>query len=95
MFAVLAVFSAGSAHAQEKWASDAWLEQPVEAATFETYLDFFAYDAEVPFDLEVVKEQIASLNPGGEILVLSSLKGDGIDDWIGLLHSRLEAKRRA
>ena len=54
MFAVLAVFSAGSAYAQEKWPSDAWLEQPVEAATFETYLDFFAYDAEVPFDLEVL-----------------------------------------
>jgi hydrogenase nickel incorporation protein HypB len=49
----------------------------------------------VPFDLEAVKEQIASLNPTGEILVLSSLKSDGIDDWIGLLHTRLEDKRRA
>ena len=54
MFAVLAVFSAGSAHAQEKWTSDAWLEQPVDAATFATYLDFFAYDADVPFDLEML-----------------------------------------
>ncbi len=49
----------------------------------------------VPFDLEVVKEQIATLNSAGEILVLSSLKGDGIDGWIGLLHARLGAKRRA
>ena len=49
----------------------------------------------VPFDLEVVKEQIASLNPTGEILVLSALKSDGIDDWIGLLRARLDDKRRA
>jgi hydrogenase nickel incorporation protein HypB len=55
-------------------------------------LDLLPY---VPFDLEAVKEQIASLNPTGEILVLSSLKSDGIDDWIGLLHTRLEDKRRA
>jgi len=50
---MIAVIGAGSSQAQEKWTSDAWLEQPVDAATFETYLDFFAYDADVPFDLEV------------------------------------------
>jgi len=53
-FVVLAVIGAGSGQAQERWASDAWLEQPVDASTFETYLEFFGYDADVPFDLEVL-----------------------------------------
>jgi dienelactone hydrolase len=51
---VLAVIRAGPAQAQEKWASDAWLEQPVDAATFNTFQDFFAYDVDVPFDVEVL-----------------------------------------
>ena len=42
---------AGPIQAQQ-WASDAWLEQPVDQATFETYLEFFAYDSELPFDLQ-------------------------------------------
>jgi len=49
----------------------------------------------VPFDLEVVKEQIVSLNPEGTIIVTSSLKGDGVDEWLDLLRGRLETKRRA
>ena len=49
----------------------------------------------VPFDLDTVTGQITSLNPTGTIVVTSSLKGDGIDDWIELLRARLAAKRRA
>jgi len=49
----------------------------------------------VPFDLEAVQDQISSLNPDGTILVTSSLAGDGVDGWIELLKTRLEAKRRA
>jgi hydrogenase nickel incorporation protein HypB len=48
----------------------------------------------VPFDLDVVQERIASLNPGGEIIITSSLKGDGVANWLDLLRTRLEAKRR-
>jgi hydrogenase nickel incorporation protein HypB len=48
----------------------------------------------VPFDLESVKEQIVSLNPQGSIVVASSLKGDGVDQWLDLLRERLTAKRR-
>ena len=48
----------------------------------------------VPFDLESVKEQIVSLNPQGSIVVVSSLKGDGVDQWLDLLRERLTAKRR-
>ena len=49
----LVTIAAGPVHAQQ-WASDAWLEHPVDQATFDTYLEFFAYDAELPFDLETL-----------------------------------------
>jgi hydrogenase nickel incorporation protein HypB len=48
----------------------------------------------VPFDLEAVRAQMASLNPGGTILVTSSITGDGIDGWLDLLRERLADKRR-
>ena len=48
----------------------------------------------VPFDMESVRQQITSLNPSGTICETSSLKGDGIDGWVGLLKRRLEAKRQ-
>ena len=32
--------------------TDEWLTQPVDDATFRTYLDFFAYDSGVAFDLK-------------------------------------------
>ena len=49
----------------------------------------------VPFDMASVRDQITSLNPKGTICETSSLKGDGIDGWIDLLRSRLEAKRQS
>ena len=49
----------------------------------------------VPFDLETVKHHIASLNPDGVILVVSSISGENIDAWCRLLTDRLEAKRRS
>jgi hydrogenase nickel incorporation protein HypB len=49
----------------------------------------------VPFDLESAQSQIASLNPGGAIVVTSSLAGDGMDDWLDLLRQRLQAKRQS
>ncbi len=48
----------------------------------------------VPFDLAKVREQISSLKPQGTILVTSALSGDGMDAWVQLLRSRLDAKRR-
>jgi hydrogenase nickel incorporation protein HypB len=49
----------------------------------------------VPFSLDAVRSQIASLNPDGTILVTASLTGEGIDGWLDLLRQRLAAKRRA
>lgn len=48
----------------------------------------------VPFDLESVQSQIASLNPNGEVVVTSSLAGEGLDGWLDLLRNRLDAKRQ-
>jgi dipeptidyl aminopeptidase/acylaminoacyl peptidase len=35
-------------------AADAWLAKPVDDQTFQTYLDFFAYDKKLPLDLRVI-----------------------------------------
>lgn len=37
----------------QQWESDEWLEHPVDQATFDTYLEFFTYDSDLPFDLQV------------------------------------------
>jgi hydrogenase nickel incorporation protein HypB len=47
----------------------------------------------VPFDLDTVKKHIATLNPSGVIVVVSSTSGEGIDGWCELLVDRFEAKR--
>ncbi len=49
----------------------------------------------LPFDLEAVREQVATLNPGGVFLVTSAVSGAGLDEWCSLLTSRLEDKRHA
>lgn len=47
----------------------------------------------VPFDLDAVREQVASLNPSGRLLVTSATTGEGIDEWCELLEERLREKR--
>jgi hydrogenase nickel incorporation protein HypB len=48
----------------------------------------------VSFDMDVVRGQIETLNPGAPLLVTSARTGDGLEAWYGLLAERLEAKRR-
>jgi len=36
---------------------DEWLASPVDDQTFRTYLDFFAYDPDVAFDIHVIAEE--------------------------------------
>lgn len=50
--AVFALLWASPAAAQQ-WDRDEWLLSPVDDATFESFLDFFAYDAGLPFEMEV------------------------------------------
>jgi dipeptidyl aminopeptidase/acylaminoacyl peptidase len=42
------------ATAEAQAAADPWLARPVDDQTFQTYLDFFAYDKKLPFDLRVI-----------------------------------------
>lgn len=47
----------------------------------------------LPFDVDAVRVQLASLNPSGTIVETSSTTGEGIDAWCALLTDRLAAKR--
>jgi hydrogenase nickel incorporation protein HypB len=47
----------------------------------------------VPFDLEAVRAQLATLAPSGTVVLTSSTTGEGLDAWIELLEARLAAKR--
>ncbi len=49
----------------------------------------------VDFDLEAVREQVRTLNPGGRIVELSARTGEGMDAWTGLLEGELRSKRAA
>jgi len=49
----------------------------------------------VSFDLAAVREQLASLNPTGTIVLTSARTGEGIADWCTLLEQRLAVKRKA
>jgi len=39
-------------------AADAWLEKPVDDSTFQTYLEFFAVDSELPLAVEVSEPEV-------------------------------------
>jgi len=45
------------------------------------------------FDLEAVRQQVATLNPAARVLEVSARTGEGLEAWCGLLTARLEAKR--
>ncbi len=47
----------------------------------------------VSFDLPSVREQLATLNPKGTVLLTSARTGEGIREWCALLEKRLAAKR--
>lgn len=49
----------------------------------------------VDFDLQAVRQQVATLNPSGQFLVTSARSGNGMGSWFGLLESALSRKRAA
>ena len=49
------VFLASPTAGTGQWTSDPWLEQPVDAATFESWQPFFSYDEQLPFELDVLE----------------------------------------
>jgi predicted esterase len=42
-----------SSYTQEETGCE-WLDKPVDDATFKTYLEFFVYEKDLPFDLEII-----------------------------------------
>jgi dienelactone hydrolase len=50
------VFSSGAV-ASDRPVGDDWLKRPVDDRTLETYLEFFRYDQNVPFELRVLDVQ--------------------------------------
>jgi hydrogenase nickel incorporation protein HypB len=49
----------------------------------------------VDFDLEAVRQQVATLNPSGRFLVASARSGEGMDSWFALLEEEIRRKRAA
>lgn len=47
----------------------------------------------VDFDVEAVREQVATLRPGGRVLELSARTGEGMEAWTSLLAEELVKKR--
>ena len=47
----------------------------------------------VSFDLALVRQQIATLNPSGRVVLTSARTGEGVAEWCGLVEERLAAKR--
>ncbi|HSE52450.1 MAG TPA: alpha/beta fold hydrolase [Gemmatimonadales bacterium] len=60
--------------AQARPEGDEWLKRPVDDRTFQTYLSFFAYDHQQPFDLKVSATQDID---GVKTEALSFLSGPG------------------
>ena len=57
VIAVLYSLAVGVAPAHAQWASDQWLETPVNNETFDNYLGFFTYDVERPLQVEVLETE--------------------------------------
>ena len=57
LVALAGLILSGSRAAPAKPPSDGdrWLSRPVDDRTFETYLEFFAYDKQLPFELQVTR----------------------------------------
>ena len=49
----------------------------------------------VPFSVEAVTQDARDVNPDIEVISLSSLKGEGMDEWCNWLIERVQAKKAA
>jgi hydrogenase nickel incorporation protein HypB len=62
------------------------------AVTVVTKMDLLPY---VPFDLDAVREQVATLAPDGRLVEVSATSGAGMEAWFALLTGALARKREA
>jgi hydrogenase nickel incorporation protein HypB len=49
----------------------------------------------VPFSLEAVTKDAREVNPDIQVLTISSLKGDGLDEWCNWLMQKVEEKKNS
>lgn len=49
----------------------------------------------VPFSVEAATQDAREVNPTIEVISISSLKGDGMDDWCNWLLAKVEEKKKA
>lgn len=49
----------------------------------------------VPFSIEAVAQDARDINPELEVITISSLKGDGMDQWCSWLENKVKAKKAA
>ena len=61
--------------AAQKPPADPWLSKPVDERTFRTYLDFFRYDPQVPFNARVLDTEGSAPGVRKEHLVFDSTPG--------------------
>ena len=74
--ALLSMMSAaGQSAPAQKPPADPWLSKPVDDRTFRTYLDFFRYDAQLPFNMRVLDTEGSVPGVRRERLVFDSTAG--------------------
>ncbi|MBA2260595.1 MAG: acetylxylan esterase [Acidobacteria bacterium] len=74
--ALLSMMSAaGQSAPAQKPPADPWLSKPVDERTFRTYLDFFRYDAQLPFNMRVLDTEGSVPGVRRERLVFDSTAG--------------------
>ncbi len=49
----------------------------------------------VPFSVEAVTKDAHEVNPNLEVISISTLNGDGVDDWCNWLREKVNAKKRS
>lgn len=47
----------------------------------------------VPFSVDAVTKDAREVNPSLEVLTVSSIKGDGLDEWCDWLLNKVEEKK--
>ena len=48
----------------------------------------------VPFSVEAVTKDAREVNPNLDVISISTLNGDGVDDWCNWLKEKVNAKKR-
>jgi dienelactone hydrolase len=75
LVALLSIVSGVLQAPAQKPPADAWLSKPVDERTFRTYLDFFRYDAQLPFNTRLLDTEGSVPGIRREHLIFESTPG--------------------